>query len=548
MNNPRRLHKVFVIFTLFQFVKGLLPLIIITLLRKSGFLGLEWYWYAGAVGLIVLALFFGFLEWRTFTYTPEADRIVIRKGVLFKDEKTIYYARIHSVNVEQPFLQRILGVAELKIETPGGGKKADGILPALTVRDAEQLRQQLLSRQHETVERAAHQADDSKRIIRLDKDVDTSKHGASAVPIEGAHGVSANSELGGLNYSANGLSELETGARQAFNHHSSSGKQSSKSGDSAYFRLTIGQLLLAAATSMNLGLALAFIAGIYSFADDFLEKFAPMRIFEMLYAESKSLVPGYVIIGIAVAAICALAAAWALSIILYIIKYSGFAVHREGKRISVSYGMLDKKAYLFDPNKVQSVLIEEGIFRQMIGYAQIKLQVVSSDKNEQLMLHPFVPVKELEHVISHFVPQMKLMEINAHAPKRALLYYMRIELAVALLLCGAAFGFWGTAALWSLILIPIVYLWRRACHKAAGVRLENGQLTLRRRNLARITYLVRRPQIVAMKVKRSWGQQRKGLVTLGVRTMGNASDYSVAVLDHNDVEPVWNWFSRGKRQ
>ncbi|MGG4145847.1 PH domain-containing protein [Paenibacillus algorifonticola] len=517
MNNPRRLHKVFVIFTLFQFVKGLLPLIIITLLRKSGFLGLEWYWYAGAVGLIVLALLFGFLEWRAFTYTPEADRIVIRKGVFFKDEKTIYYARIHSVNVEQPFLQRILGVAELKIETPGGGKKADGILPALTVRDAEQLRRQLLSRQHETVERADHQADDSNRIIRLNKDVDTSKHGASTVTIEGAHGVSANSELGALSHSA-------------------------------YFRLTNGQLLLAAATSMNLGLALAFIAGIYSFADDFLEKFAPMRIFEMLYAESKSLVPGYVIIGIAVAAICALAAAWALSIILYIIKYSGFAVHREGKRISVSYGMLDKKAYLFDPNKVQSVLIEEGIFRQMVGYAQIKLQVVSSDKNEQLMLHPFVPVRELEHVISHFVPQMKLMEINAHAPKRALLYYMRIELAVALLLCGAAFGFWGTAGLWSLMLIPIVYLWRRACHKAAGVRLENGQLTLRRRNLARITYLVRRPQIVAMKVKRSWGQQRKGLVSLGVHTMGNASDYSVAVLDHNDVEPVWNWFSRGKRQ
>ncbi|SFF29233.1 putative membrane protein [Paenibacillus algorifonticola] len=547
MNNPRRLHKVFVVFTLFQFIKGLLPLIFITLLRKSGFLGLEWYWYAGAAGLILLALFFGCLEWRAFTYTPEADRIVIRKGVLFKDEKTIYYGRIHSVNVEQPFLQRILGVAELKIETPGGGKKADGILPALTVRDAEQLRQQLLSRQHQTADRAAQQADDSDSKVRLDKDIDMSKHGANAVPMEDAHGFSANSGLGSLNQSANGLSEQEKGASHTI-HQSSSGQQASNGGDSAYFRLTNGQLLLAAATSMNLGLALAFIAGIYSFADDFLEKFAPMRIFEMLYAESKSLVPGYVIIGIAVAAICALAAGWALSLILYIIKYSGFTVHREGKRISVSYGMLDKKTYLFDPNKVQSVIIEEGIFRQMIGYAQIKLQVVSSDKNEQLMLHPFVSVRELEHVISHFVPQMKLMEINAHAPKRALLYYMRIELAVALVLCGAAIGFWPTDGLWSLMLIPIVYLWRRACHKAAGVRLENGQLILRRRNLARITYLIRRPQIVAMKVKRSWGQQRKGLVSLGVRTMGNASDYTVAILDHNDVEPVWNWFSREQRQ
>lgn len=152
MSNLRRLHKVYVVFTLFQFIKGLLPLIIITMLRKSGLLGLEWYWYAGATALVLLSLLFGWLEWRAFTYTVEEDRIILRKGVLFKDEKTIYYGRIHSVNVDQPFLQRILGVAELKIETPGGGKTADGILPALAAGEAEQLRQQLLSRHNHVME------------------------------------------------------------------------------------------------------------------------------------------------------------------------------------------------------------------------------------------------------------------------------------------------------------------------------------------------------------------------------------------------------------
>jgi putative membrane protein len=241
--------------------------------------------------------------------------------------------------------------------------------------------------------------------------------------------------------------------------------------------------------------------------------------------------------------------AWLLSILLYILKYSGFTVRRDSAQISVSYGLLEKKTHVFNPKKVQAVIIKEGLLRQTIGYAEIQLQVISSDKKEQLMLHPFVKRSDVHKVLSTFVPQMKLPS-NADltgAPKRALLYYVRIELMITIAACMALIVLLNADGLWSLLLIPIVVWWRRSCYKAAGLKLEDGQLTLRRRFISRSTYLIRRPQIVTMRVNRSTQQQRRKLLTLSVHAMGSPFDYRVACMDQADVKPIWQWYSRSKQ-
>jgi putative membrane protein len=164
------------------------------------------------------------------------------------------------------------------------------------------------------------------------------------------------------------------------------------------------------------------------------------------------------------------------------------------------------------------------------------------------MLHPFLKRADVSAVLEAFVPQLKL-PANADldgAPKRALLYYIRIELLVTLALCAALILLLKTAGLWALLLIPLVVLWRMSCHRAAGVSLKEGQLTLRNRFLSRSTYLIRRPQIVTMRVNRSKRQQHKRLLTLSVHAMGSPFDYRVACLDRTDVEPVWGWYSRSR--
>jgi putative membrane protein len=505
MSERHKLHPVYILFGLLNTIQGFIPVILIALFKGIEWSELRWYWYAGVAAAAAGILLFSFLEWRKFGFWLEEDRIIIRKGLLFRDEKTIYYGRIHSVNVEQPIIQRLLGVAQVKIETPGGNKKADGILPALSLKEANKI--QLMLR---------GQAEAGVQPINLPQ---------SNAEVESAGNPLAQAEFPSVKPVAATGNQLHTQA----------------------FRLSTAQLLQAAATSMNFGLVAAFIAGLYSLADDFIDQLLPDHFFESVVEDSTSLMPNYIFILFMI--VFGLGVAWLLSIVLYILKYSGFTVRRDKAQISVSYGLLEKKTHVFDPKKVQAVIIKEGLLRQAFGYAEIQLQVISSDKKEQLMLHPFVKRSDVHKVLCAFVPQVKLPS-NAElagAPKRALFYYVRIELMITIAACIGLIALLKADGLWSLLLIPIVVWWRRSCCKAAGLKLESGQLTLRRRFISRSTYLIRRPQIVSMRVNRSIGQQRKQLLTLSVHAMGSPFDYRVACMDHADVKPVWQWYSRCKQ-
>ncbi|MGM0882048.1 MAG: PH domain-containing protein [Bacillota bacterium] len=505
MSERRKLHPVYILFGLLNTIQGFIPFILIALFKGIDWSELRWYWYAGVAAAAVGIMLFSFLEWKKFGFWLEEDRIIIRKGLLFRDEKTIYYGRIHSVNVEQPLIQRLLGVAQVKIETPGGNKKADGILPALSVKEANQI--QLMLRGQ------------AKASVQPENQLQTD------LKVESAENPLAQVKSSAFNPIVTTESQLLAPP----------------------IRLNTAQLLQAAATSMNFGLVAAFIAGLYSLADDFIDQLLPEHFFETVVEDSVSLMPSYIIIAFII--VLGLGFAWLLSILLYILKYSGFTVRRDSAQISVSYGLLEKKTHVFNPKKVQAVIIKEGLLRQTIGYAEIQLQVISSDKKEQLMLHPFVKRSDVHKVLSTFVPQMKLPS-NADltgAPKRALLYYVRIELMITIAACMALIVLLNADGLWSLLLIPIVVWWRRSCYKAAGLKLDDGQLTLRRRFISRSTYLIRRPQIVTMRVNRSTQQQRRKLITLSVHAMGSPFDYRVACMDQADVKPIWQWYSRSKQ-
>lgn len=480
-HKARRLHPIYIVFPLFNTVKGLLPLLIITLLQGVNWSSLNGYIYLGILAGVTLLLFAGLWGWRKFSFTLEEDRIIIRKGILFRDEKTIYFGRIHSVNLEQPLLQRLLGVTQVKIETPGGNKKAEGILAALSEQDARQLHRLLTTRdpQTETAEQS--------------------------VPMEQSPVQDTSTTL---------------------------------------VKLGAGQLLLAAATSLNFGLVAAFIAGMISLADDFINELAP-NLYSTIYNKSTSLNPDYMFI--AIMAVSALVLAWLLSLVLYLIKFAGFTAEKRDEQIAISYGILEKKIHHFDAKKVQAVIVQEGPLHQWIGYAQIQLQVVSSDKTERLMLHPFLPITALQETVNQFVPQFIVNEVTETAPRRAYFDYTWKALLVTFSACAILIGLFHDRGLWSLILVPITALWCWSCLSAAGMGLEHGQLTLRKRNLARITYYMRRPQIVSMNIRRTRGQQRRQLISISAHVLGSMQAYRVFCLERADVERIWRWYSRNKK-
>ncbi|RLV56935.1 hypothetical protein D9V41_03975 [Aeromicrobium phragmitis] len=104
---------------------------------------------AAVVGGLVIGLVAGYLRWRFTRYFIDGTEARIESGVLFRTSRRIPYERLQSVDIDEPFLARLFGLAELHMEMAGGSESRT-TLRFLRLDEARQLRRVLLSRAHGT--------------------------------------------------------------------------------------------------------------------------------------------------------------------------------------------------------------------------------------------------------------------------------------------------------------------------------------------------------------------------------------------------------------
>lgn len=95
-------------------------------------------------GVLVLLLVLGLVSWRMRTFRIGPDAVEERSGLLNRRHRQARMDRIQGVNVQRPFLARLLGLARLKITT--AGQDADIDLAYLTTAQTEGLRLLVLQR------------------------------------------------------------------------------------------------------------------------------------------------------------------------------------------------------------------------------------------------------------------------------------------------------------------------------------------------------------------------------------------------------------------
>ena len=71
-------------------------------------------------GGLVVGIGFGFLTWWFTRYLIDGTELRITSGILQKSSRRIPYERIQGVDIAEPFLARVIGLAELRIEMAGG--------------------------------------------------------------------------------------------------------------------------------------------------------------------------------------------------------------------------------------------------------------------------------------------------------------------------------------------------------------------------------------------------------------------------------------------
>ncbi|MGZ4602631.1 MAG: PH domain-containing protein [Kineosporiaceae bacterium] len=105
-------------------------------------------WLRGAVpvGALVLVLIAGMLalSWRMTRYRVTAEALELRHGVIVRRQRRARLDRLQAVDLVQPLVARIFGLARLKLEVAGGSGSSIE-LSYLTDTQARQLRNHLLA-------------------------------------------------------------------------------------------------------------------------------------------------------------------------------------------------------------------------------------------------------------------------------------------------------------------------------------------------------------------------------------------------------------------
>jgi len=101
---------------------------------------------AGLVGVTLLGTAWAYLGWqrRTFWFDDDGD-LRVDSGVLSRNERRLQLSRLQSVDVLQPLIARVAGLAEVRVEVAGAGDSKIN-LQYLTLREATDLRNEIIAR------------------------------------------------------------------------------------------------------------------------------------------------------------------------------------------------------------------------------------------------------------------------------------------------------------------------------------------------------------------------------------------------------------------
>jgi putative membrane protein len=106
-------------------------------------------WFAGGGALLVLLLAAGgglaVLSWRMTRFRVTEEALELRQGILFRRHRQARLDRVQSVDLVQPFLARLAGLARITLEVAGGSGSSVA-LSYLTEAQATDLRNHLLAR------------------------------------------------------------------------------------------------------------------------------------------------------------------------------------------------------------------------------------------------------------------------------------------------------------------------------------------------------------------------------------------------------------------
>ncbi len=429
------------------------------------------------VGLMVaLTVIRALIRYFSFSYRVEASDLVTEQGILGRTERHIPLDRVQEISIEQGVLHRIFGVVDAKIET-AGGQGAEATLSVLSRSEAERLRQAVFARaaalKKPLIKEAASEAEQTASNVTLPE-------------------------------------------RRVIR------------------RLSLGDLVIAGATSNHLLSALVLVGTLWAFVDDILPESIYERAADVIADATGRLLEqdaATAVLVTLVLVIMILAISVVFSLIGSVALFYGFTFSTTGEDLHRSYGLLTQRSSSLPRHRIQVLEIEQKLLRRLFGLATLRADTVGShsDESEERshgrdVLIPVVKREEVDALLPVFFPDLEpappaWQKVSPLAVRRGTFQGG----ALCLLITAAAVYYQGSAwGLWPLVLLPFIYWANLVRYRNLGYSLGDRYFRTRRGWLGRSIHIVpiRKSQVV--EIHQSVFDKRLGLASLVVDTAGQA--------------------------
>lgn len=229
-------------------------------------------------------------------------------------------------------------------------------------------------------------------------------------------------------------------------------------------------------------------------------------------AETLALLVGGLVVGVVVVSVL-------ISIAATVFVFWGFTLRRDGDRLMVTRGLLERRRYVVPLWRVQTVELRENLIRRAFGLASLTVRVAgqagsSADVSRSSILLPLGSRSEVIGVAERALGAHLDEPALEPAPRAAL--FRRLTIGVLLLApaTGVAAGIAGRWGLLALLAAPIVGGYCFASWRALGYAAAPGYALVRWGALERKTVLVRMRNIQAPHLSISPLQRPFGLASL----------------------------------
>jgi putative membrane protein len=307
---------------------------------------------------------------------------------------------------------------------------------------------------------------------------------------------------------------------------------------SEWRRLSRPMLLVAALTAGQLGVILPVLAGASQFIDNLFTQGDEVNAASGLLPDAAA---EWVLDGALV-----LTAAWVLSAVGAVFAFAGFAVTREGERLRLRRGFLQRSESAVPVARIHGIRVVEGVLRRPFGLASLRLVVAgyAGEASVMRMLFPLLRRHEIHAFLDELLPELADDPGGlAPPPPRSARRYVLPPAAMGAVAGGAVSLIFPAVSPWPLLAAPLLALDGWLDYRAAGWRLRDGRLAMRSRRLARVTLLARADRLQRQSLAQNPLQRRARLCDLSV-AVGKDGDARVRHIDAATGDELWEQLRR----